>query len=70
MSIVAQSRHVGEALIGSLVEYRIHVAKLMLRVDVCAELMALGADPGDANVDRVIEGMPEDVWCREIARRT
>jgi hypothetical protein len=70
-SLVAQSANAGEVLLSSaLLNFRLGVARQRLCEDIRLELFRLGAEASDATVQKIIDGLPDDVLHREIAART
>lgn len=70
MGIVEQSKNAAEVLSGAdVLKARLEMARTRLRMDIVLELMNLGADCGFDNVNKIIDGLSDDVLNRELAAR-
>jgi hypothetical protein len=57
--------------INPFLKARIDVARYRLEVDVARELIRSGMfAPSAYDIKRIIDGLPEDVLCQELAKRT
>jgi hypothetical protein len=71
MGLVEQSTAAAEVLRNApLVAARIGWALDRLRIDIMVELMKLGHAADQGSVDKIINGLPPDVYYREVAART
>jgi hypothetical protein len=57
--------------INPMLKARLEVARYRLEVDIAYELSKIGMfAPSAYDIKRIIDGLPEDVLCQELAKRT